>query len=154
MEIYRTTATAPQPTDEVIVARPHVLDELRARLAKLTSELHALVPEATAHAVEGIPRVDVILLQRRIGGLRQLIERVRVIDAPGVAMLGSRVIFHHSDGSPDTLELVAFDEVNVALGRISAESPLGRALLGRGSGERVDYETPAGRRAIRIASVR
>jgi transcription elongation factor GreA len=44
-------------------------------------------------------------------------------------------------------------EAAAANGRLSTASPLGRALLGRAAGDRVDLDTPAGRRSYQILDI-
>lgn len=49
--------------------------------------------------------------------------------------------------------LVGPGEINLRRGRISIQSPLGRALSDRGVGEQVDVETPSGRQRYRIERI-
>ncbi|OGZ58284.1 MAG: transcription elongation factor GreA [Candidatus Spechtbacteria bacterium RIFCSPHIGHO2_02_FULL_43_15b] len=51
------------------------------------------------------------------------------------------------------LMLVGKAEANPETGEISAESPLGRALLGKTAGETVDVHTPAGNRRYTIVRI-
>ncbi len=54
----------------------------------------------------------------------------------------------------DTYTIVGSTEASPAEGRISNESPLGQALLGRKAGETVDYKTPGGAQSMKVVSVR
>ncbi len=54
----------------------------------------------------------------------------------------------------DTYTIVGSTEASPAAGRISNESPLGRALLGHKAGETVDFNTPGGVHSMKIISVR
>ena len=56
----------------------------------------------------------------------------------------SRVHLRPSEGTGLWVQLVPPSEVDLETGRISVESPLGRALLGRTAGETVQVETPQG----------
>ena len=68
-------------------------------------------------------------------------ERVRLLRAT-VADLGDRVAFTFlADGGSAAAESFTYEELD---GRISAESPLGRALLGRHVGEAVEVAVPGG----------
>ena len=49
-----------------------------------------------------------------------------------------------SDGSEDSFYIVGSQEADPAIGRISDESPFGRALIGRKAGEEVTVAAPAG----------
>jgi transcription elongation factor GreA len=52
-----------------------------------------------------------------------------------------------------TLQLVGPTETDPASGRISAGSPVGKALLGHRAGEKVRLSTPGGAREIEILTV-
>lgn len=64
----------------------------------------------------------------------------------GVVSLGSKVDFVMADtpDDVDTYEIVGTTEADVEAGRISNESPIGNALLGRKKGDRVSVSTPSG----------
>lgn len=93
-------------------------------------------------------------MQRRIAELEWLLEMAREITPPsdGVISLGSRVEIE-GDGERDVFQLVDPREADVAAGRLSVISPVGRALLGRAAGDRVVVETPAGQRCLRVVAV-
>jgi transcription elongation factor GreA len=62
----------------------------------------------------------------------------------------SAEVHDETSGATHTWTIVGPTEANVAEGRLSAESPVGQALLGRAAGERVAVETPKGTRGYRI----
>ncbi|MBR0190375.1 MAG: transcription elongation factor GreA [Clostridia bacterium] len=64
----------------------------------------------------------------------------------GIVSLGSKVDFVMADDPDevDTYEIVGTTEADVEAGRISNESPIGNALLGRKKGDRVSVYTPSG----------
>jgi len=66
--------------------------------------------------------------------------------------LGSRVRLHDQDGAAE-FTIVGPEESDFVAGLISDVSPLGRALLGHGPGERVDVRTPGGLRCVTILDV-
>jgi transcription elongation GreA/GreB family factor len=66
--------------------------------------------------------------------------------------LGSRVRLRDMDGEEEYL-LVSRALADPAHGRISDESPVGRAVLGRGRGEEVEVTTPGGVRRLTIVDV-
>jgi transcription elongation factor GreA len=45
-------------------------------------------------------------------------------------------------------------EVDVTSGRISMESPVGKALLGRRIGEKVQVQSPGGLRELKVTALR
>jgi transcription elongation GreA/GreB family factor len=54
----------------------------------------------------------------------------------------------------ETYQIVGAEEADPDEGRISAASPLARALLTRRAGEKVRFQIPAGHRELTILSVR
>ena len=72
----------------------------------------------------------------------------------GTVSLGSKVDFIDEDlGEVFTYEIVGTTEADVEAGRISNESPIGNALLGRKAGDKVNVVVPAGITSITIKKV-
>jgi transcription elongation GreA/GreB family factor len=65
---------------------------------------------------------------------------------------GSRVRVRDADGEEE-YTLVRRGEADPANGRISTESPVGRALLGCRRGDEVTVQTPGGIRALTVVGV-
>jgi transcription elongation factor GreB len=72
----------------------------------------------------------------------------------GKARLGARVMVEDEEGREHEYELVPSDQADPASGRVSVESPLGRALLGRSEGDDVVVERPRGRAEYTVVGVR
>jgi len=66
--------------------------------------------------------------------------------------LGCRVVID-MDGDQMEYELVGSAEANPSAGKISGESPIGMAILGKKKGEKVEAATPGGKIAIKILKV-
>jgi transcription elongation factor GreA len=72
----------------------------------------------------------------------------------GTVSLGSKVDFIDDEiGEVMTYEIVGTTEADVELGRISNESPIGNALLGKKAGDSVKVVVPAGITSITIKKV-
>jgi transcription elongation factor GreA len=72
----------------------------------------------------------------------------------GVVSLGSKVTIKEAGGGkPESYQLVGAAEANPKDGRISNESPLGRALLGRKVGDDVKVNAPAGTISFRVVAI-
>jgi transcription elongation factor GreA len=69
-----------------------------------------------------------------------------------VVQVGSRVRVRDADGE-DEFALVAAEDVDTGANRISIESPLGRALLGRRVGDRVRFRAPGGVMGVTVVDV-
>jgi transcription elongation factor GreA len=72
----------------------------------------------------------------------------------GVVTIGSKVTVKEvGGGKPEVYELVGAAEADPKQGRISNESPLGKALLGRRVGDEVKVNAPAGTLSFRVSGI-
>jgi transcription elongation factor GreA len=76
--------------------------------------------------------------------LRNAVLIANLSNNSGVVTLGCTVTLRDSDGENARYTIVGSAEAKPAQGRISNESPVGRALLGRSIGEEVPVRTPGG----------
>jgi transcription elongation factor GreB len=87
-------------------------------------------------------------LDRRLRYLSERMDSLTVVepkrDLTGRAYFGAWVTVKQGDGERRTYRLVGADEFDVAEGRLSVDSPLGRALLGKKKGDVVVVQRPAG----------
>jgi transcription elongation factor GreB len=85
---------------------------------------------------------------RRVQQLTAILEEVQVVtpEAPDEehAYFGAWVTLEDEEGEEMTYRLVGPDEADVKAGRLSVDSPLARALLGREVGESVRVDRPRG----------
>ena len=96
--------------------------------------------------------------ERRIQYLQQVLANAEVLMGsnlpPDRVRFNCRVtILHLANGKVQQFRLVGPVEADAVNGRLSTASPLGRALMGRAAGDRVDLETPAGRRSYQILDI-
>jgi transcription elongation factor GreA len=94
-------------------------------------------------------------LEGRIIELEQLLAKAKLIDhrRTDVVSLGSVVHLSTSEGREYRYTLVGAFEANPSAGRISNESPVGKALLGRKASELVMVSTPGGVKEYTILSI-
>jgi transcription elongation factor GreB len=116
----------------------------------LQEELAALLaPEPSA---EGQTELDAGVRkrerERRAQQLADTLEEVRVVtpepSQEGRVFFGAWVSLEDEDGAEVRYRIVGPDEADVKAGRLSVESPLARALLGKEVGESVQVERPRG----------
>lgn len=96
-------------------------------------------------------------VEGRILQLEIMLSNAVIIEERGssdMVNLGSRVTVKEVGGGSDEYMLVGAAEANPREGRISNESPLGRALLGRRAGDEVKVNAPDGAIAYRIVKIR
>ncbi|HEV7679426.1 MAG TPA: transcription elongation factor GreA [Candidatus Dormibacteraeota bacterium] len=94
------------------------------------------------------------MVEGRILTLEKMIRNAVLIEEhhDGVVKVGS-VVKVKDDFGQETYTIVGPAEVDVAAGRISMESPVGKALMGHKGGETVSVPTPAGARSVKIVKV-
>jgi transcription elongation factor GreA len=97
-------------------------------------------------------------LETKIARLRERIAAAELVDgdtggAADVIGFGSSVVVRDEDGAEHAWEIVSSHEAEPARGRLSVESPVAVALLGRAAGDLVKVALPRGERALTIVSV-
>jgi transcription elongation factor GreA len=144
-------------------------------LAKFREELRDLVenqrPQLAARLRHAIQQGDLSenadytaakeaqgFLEGRILQLETLLRNAVIIPANGqgardTVAIGARVTVAEEGEPEETYHLVGPAEAAPAAGRISHESPLGQALLGRRVGERVSVPAPAGSFDVTIVRI-
>jgi transcription elongation factor GreA len=96
-------------------------------------------------------------IEATIGVLDDLLSRAMVIDPTSLS--GDKVVFGATvtlldEGDKEVrYQLVGQAEADARIGRISYNSPLGRALIGKQVGEEVEVTTPAGDRYYEVAKI-
>src|SRR5512139_8801 len=88
-------------------------------------------------------------VEGRIQELEMLLATARVIedngnDKTGNIQVGSKVTIKEQGYDTETYVIVGAAEANPREGKISNESPIGKAILGHQAGEEVVVETPGG----------
>ena len=92
-------------------------------------------------------------IEARITELEYQLEHSEIIDtaAADAVSMGSKVVVKRlSDGMEATYEIVGFAQSDPSSGKISDESPVGKALMGSKIGETVTVEAPIGNLEFKI----
>jgi transcription elongation factor GreA len=97
-------------------------------------------------------------LETKIARLRERIAAAVVVerdsaDAGDVVGFGSSVRVRDQNGVEQTWQIVSSHDAAPAEGRLSVESPVAAALLGRASGEKASVSLPKGTRELTILSI-
>jgi transcription elongation factor GreB len=96
----------------------------------------------------------------RIRFLQKRLEHADIVDplqqkksAGDRVLFGCTVRVETEAGEEKTYSIVGIDEIDLAKGRISWVSPIGRALLGTYEGDSVKFKTPGGTEVLEITQV-
>jgi transcription elongation factor GreA len=95
-------------------------------------------------------------VEGRIQELEILLANARVIKETGkmdVIQVGAKVTIQEGDNEPEAYTIVGPAEANPRNGRISNESPLGRALMDHRAGDQVRVDAPGGSFSVRVLKV-
>lgn len=94
--------------------------------------------------------------ENRITEIEHILLNAKVITSPKTdskVVLGSKVKLKSEDGKTKEFQVVGTVEADPLNGKISDESPIGKALLGKKEGEEVEIKTPAETAAYKIIDI-
>jgi transcription elongation factor GreA len=123
--------------------------ELQALIAKRGAQADAIktareLGDLSENAEYQSARADQDRSEARIAEIENILLNVEIIKKPnagGKVQLGS-VITLKNDGKTKTFQVVGTVEADPSNGKISDESPIGQALLGKKIGDAVEIKTP------------
>lgn len=138
--------------------------ELQAELEKLVAERSEVADriktarefgDLAENAEYQVARQEQEKNEARISELEHIIGNVEIIKSTGTATkvrLGSKVTLDGS-GNKKQFQVVGTVEADPLEGKISDESPIGQALMGRKVGEAVEIKTPAETATYKIVAI-
>ena len=96
-------------------------------------------------------------IDRRARFLSKRLEAAQVIDPEKMksdkVQFGATVEVSDEEGETRTFSIVGVDEVDTKSGKISWQSPIGKALLGKEAGDEVQFRVPAGEKSFEIIEI-
>jgi transcription elongation factor GreA len=152
--------------DKPVLLTKEGLDKLQRELEELRTVKRNEVAERIKYAMEfgdiaenseyEDAKNEQGMLEGRILTLEKMVRNAAIIEEhhDGGVVHAGNVVTVKDDSGKKTYTIVGPAEVDVATGRISLESPVGKALMGRKVGDKVTVETPAGARLLTIVSVK
>ena len=155
------------PEEPVLLTKAG-LDRLEAELAELRTVRRAEVAASIREAQElGTAQIDgqyeeaknqQAFLEGRIREIEKMLELTQIIDEEAAhqskeVRVGSTVTVKMDENGRHTYQVVGPAEAAPLDGRISHESPVGRALLGKKRGDKVQVNVPRGIVEMTIMSV-
>ena len=136
----------------------HLRTEKRAEVA---NRLHEAMEggELIENAEYEAAKNEQAFVEGRIQELEMILASARVIDekdkkAKGdLVQVGSTVVIKEEGSGSEKYTIVGAAEANPREGKISNESPIGKAILNRHAGEEVNVEAPGGTFKVKIVKV-
>jgi transcription elongation factor GreA len=152
-----------------VLLTPEGLEKLKDELQALRTEKRREVAERIAHAREfgdisenseyDDAKNEQAMVEQKIAQLEERLNRARVIDKKdvpkGVVAVGTRVRLRDLDAK-QTVEyvIVGSAEANPREQKLSNESPVGRAIIGKKKGETVEVAAPRGSLKYKIMEIK
>ena len=151
-----------------VILTPEGYDKLKSEIAYLSTEKRREVAERIKTAREfgdiaenaeyDDAKNEQALLEHRIAQLEERLAHARVITKKEISKdsvsIGSRVKLRDVDAK-ETIEyrIVGSAEANPSENKLSNESPVGRAIIGRKKGETVEVAAPRGTLKFKIMDI-
>jgi transcription elongation factor GreA len=136
------------------------LEHLRtARRQAVAARLHAAMEEGELleNAEYEDAKNEQAFVEGRIMELEDILSKAVLIDRDvptDEVRIGAKVTIREADMQPETYHIVGSAEADPREGRISNQSPLGRALLGRKVGDVVTVNAPDGPTQVKVMSIK
>lgn len=129
----------------------------RARIARAIAEArekgdlsenaeYDAAKEAQGHLEARIAKIEATIASARIVDEKQ-------VDASRAYILSNVTVRNRSNGAEQTYTLVSAEEADLASGRISVTSPIGKGLLGAAKGDVVEILVPAGKVQFEVMDI-
>jgi transcription elongation factor GreA len=132
------------------VERPNVITAIAE--ARSHGDLSENAEYDAARERQGFIEGRISEVESKLGNA-QIIDP-KLVDADGRCVFGATVEVEDGAGEKATWQIVGDDEADIKAGRISVNSPIARALIGKESGESVEVQTPGGLKRYEILDVR
>jgi transcription elongation factor GreA len=145
-------------SDRIQYLTPEGAEKIRAELDELKGEKREDIAHRLREAISmgdlsenadyHKAKEDQAFLEGRIKELEYILLNAKIIeDKVGertVVEVGASVTIKEGELPPETYQVVGAKEADPRNGRISNESPIGKAILGKKAGDEVVVQTPAG----------
>ncbi len=138
-----------------------LVEELEERRSTIRHEIAAAIKEAKEQGdlSENAEYTEAKRRQTenesRVMELEAIIKAATVVERTAQSQtveIGSKVAIRCS-GKERNFEIVGSNEVDPTTGKISSESPIGKALMGRRKGDTVEIDVPASKMKCEVVSI-
>lgn len=139
--------------------------KLRAELAELTGPRREELAKRLRSAIQmgdlsenadyHKAKEDQAFLEGRIMEIEAILRMATIVQRTqsDVVVVGSKVTIQEENFDPETFFVVGATEADPRNGKISNESPFGKALLNHKVGDVVEAETPGGKVKLKILKI-
>ena len=139
--------------------------KLRTELAQLTGDKRTEIAQRLRSAIQmgdlsenadyHKAKEDQSFLEGRIQEIEAILRTATIIEKKqsDTVTIGSKVTIQEEDFDPETYHMVGAQEADPRKGKISNESPFGKALMDHKVGETVEAETPGGNIKLKILNI-
>jgi transcription elongation factor GreA len=153
----KTTYLTPEGIQKLKEDLQFLRTKERARIATAIAEARAQ-GDLSENAEYDAAKEEQGHLEARIAQLEQLISTARVVDESQVdsskAFILSKVrVKNLQNDMEQEYTLVSAQEADLAEGKISVTSPVGKGLLGKSVGDVVEIKVPAGRIKLKVLEI-
>lgn len=87
------------------------------------------------------------LMEARISEIEEILKKALIADKSGnkdIVNMGTQFVVVDAAGRERELTIVGYNEADPNVGRISNESPMGKAFMNRKAGDKVEVNAPSG----------
>ncbi len=150
---------------EKILLTPEGLEEIKKEYEELTGKRRKEIAkriqgarelgDLTENAEYDSAREEQAQVEGRIAELEEMMKRAEVVKNNKCSVeigVGCRVRVHLEDQDQE-FQIVGAPEADPSSGKISHESPLGQALLGKKVGEKIEVDAPVGKLIYKILDI-
>ncbi|MCC6299713.1 MAG: transcription elongation factor GreA [Anaerolineales bacterium] len=150
---------------QLIYLTPEGEAKLKTELAELTGSRREELAQRLRSAIQmgdlsenadyHKAKEDQAFLEGRIQEIEAILRIAVIVEKQhsDVVMVGSRVTVQEEGFDPETYSMVGAKEADPRNGKISNESPIGSALMGRKAGDTAEAQTPGGNIKFKIVKV-
>ena len=157
-------------TEKEIFLTPEGLKKLEDELNQLKTVKRKEIAEKIQEAKESRSAVispeyeeaknEQGFVEGRILEIERMIKNAKIIHHEDIKKrgshieLGTKVEIKFADGKKENYVIVGSAEANPAEGKISNESPMGKALINKKVGDVVEFDAPAGKLKLKITEIK
>lgn len=150
------TYLTPEGAERLQAELQHLKTTAREELARRLREAISM-GDLSENADYHKAKEDQGFLEGRIQELERLLSNAVIVEPKAgkyeTVDIGATVTIQEADFDPETYLLVGAKEADPRKGKISHESPMGKALLGKRAGDLITVQTPNGSIQVKVVSV-